>query len=49
MIRAGVIWNQRSHRNKAGERAPLPDDVLDIAPEQESESWVRPVFVSTFA
>lgn len=37
MIRAGVIWNQRSHRNKAGGRAPLPDDVLDIVPEQESE------------
>ncbi len=37
MIRAGVIWNQRSHRNKGAGRAPLPDDVLDIVPEQESE------------
>jgi len=37
VIRAGVIWNQRSHRNKAGGRAPLPDDVLDIAPEREGE------------
>ena len=37
MIRAGVIWNQRSHRNKHAGRAPLPDDVLDIVPEQESE------------
>jgi hypothetical protein len=38
LIRAGVIWNQRSHRNKArGGRAPLPDDVLDVAPEREGE------------
>ena len=37
MIRAGVIWNQRSHRNKGAGRAPLPEDVLDIVPEQESE------------
>jgi diacylglycerol kinase (ATP) len=38
LIRAGVIWNQRSHRNQArgGGRALLPDDVLDIVPEQES-------------
>ncbi|WP_293681182.1 diacylglycerol kinase family protein [uncultured Phenylobacterium sp.] len=37
MIRAGVIWNQRSHRNRGGRPAPLPDDVLGIVPEQESE------------
>jgi diacylglycerol kinase (ATP) len=37
VIRAGVIWNQRSHRNKGAGRAPLPDDVLDIVPEQESQ------------
>jgi diacylglycerol kinase (ATP) len=37
VIRAGVIWNQRSHRNKAGSPAPLPDDVLGIVPEHESE------------
>lgn len=37
MIRAGVIWNQKSHRNKGAGRAPLPDDVLDVAPEAESE------------
>lgn len=37
MIRAGVIWNQRSHRNRGGRRAPLPDDVLDIVPEEPNE------------
>jgi hypothetical protein len=38
VTRAGVIWNQRSHRNlRAGGRLALPDDVLDIVPEQESE------------
>jgi hypothetical protein len=37
VIRAGVIWNQRSHRNQGGRREPLPDDVLDIVPEHESE------------
>ena len=38
MIRAGVIWNQRSHRNiRAGGPLPVPDDVLAIVPEQESE------------
>ena len=37
MIRAGVIWNQRSHRNKGAGQVSLPDDVLGIVPEQESE------------
>lgn len=37
MIRAGVIWNRRSHRNQRLGRAPLPDDVLDIVPEEETE------------
>ena len=37
MIRAGVIWNQRSHRNKGAGQVDLPDDVVGIVPEQESE------------
>ncbi len=37
MSRAGVIWNPRSHRNQRGGRAPLPDDVLDVAADSESE------------
>jgi diacylglycerol kinase (ATP) len=37
VTRAGVIWNQRSHRNQKGRPGPLPDDVLAIVPEQESE------------
>lgn len=37
MIRAGVIWNRKSHRNRGAGRPPLPDDVLDVAPEAESE------------
>lgn len=37
MIRAGLIWNQYSHRNRgAGGPAPLPEDVIDIVPEQPS-------------
>jgi hypothetical protein len=35
LIRAGVIWNQRSHRNQGrGPRIPLPEDVLDIVVEE---------------
>ena len=34
MTRAGVIWNQRSHRNQGAGRVPLlPHDVLDIVVE----------------
>lgn len=37
MIRAGLIWNQYSHRNRgSGGPAPLPEDVIDIVPEQPS-------------
>lgn len=37
MIRAGLIWNQHSHRNRgSGGPAPLPEDVIDIVPEQPS-------------
>jgi diacylglycerol kinase (ATP) len=35
VIRAGVIWNQWSHRNQgSGRRPPLPEDVLDIVVEE---------------
>ena len=36
MIRAGLIWNGNSHRNRGQGRAPLPEDVLDIVPEEPS-------------
>jgi len=36
LIRAGLIWNQHSHRNRGAGRAPLPEDVLDIVPEEPS-------------
>jgi hypothetical protein len=37
LIRAGLIWNQHSHRNRgSGGPAPLPEDVIDIVPEQPS-------------
>lgn len=36
MIRAGLIWNQHSHRNRGAGRAPLPEDVVDIVPEEPS-------------
>lgn len=37
MIRAGLIWNQKSHRNRGSGRARLPGDVLDVAPEDPAE------------
>lgn len=37
MTRAGVIWNQRSHRNRSGAVAPLPGVVLEVAPEEPSK------------
>ena len=36
MIRAGLIWNRHSHRNRGAVLAPLPEDVLDIVPEEPS-------------
>lgn len=37
MIRVGLIWNQHSHRNRgSGRPPPLPEDVIDIVPEQPS-------------
>ena len=36
MIRAGLIWNRHSHRNRGAVLAPLPEDVLDIIPEEPS-------------
>lgn len=37
MTRVGLIWNQKSHRNQGAGRAPLPDDVLDIVPEEPAQ------------
>jgi len=34
LIRAGVIWNQKSHRNQGGGVAPLPGVVVEVAPEE---------------
>jgi diacylglycerol kinase (ATP) len=34
LTRVGVIWNQKSHRNKGGDVAPLPGVVVEVAPEQ---------------
>jgi diacylglycerol kinase (ATP) len=36
VIRAGLIWNRNSHRNRGADRAPLPADVIDIVPEEAS-------------
>jgi len=38
VIRAGLIWNRYSHRNRGAGGAPpcLPEDVLDIVPEEPS-------------
>jgi len=36
VIRAGLIWNGNSHRNRGQGRAALPEDVLDICPEEPS-------------
>ena len=36
MIRAGLIWNRNSHRNRGADRGPLPADVIDIVPEETS-------------
>lgn len=37
MIRAGVIWNQKSHRNRSAGPAPLPGVVVEVAPEEPAE------------
>ncbi|MBL8555589.1 MAG: diacylglycerol kinase [Phenylobacterium sp.] len=37
MIRAGVIWNQKSHRNRGGDVDPLPGVVVEVAPEEPAE------------
>lgn len=33
MNRVGLIWNQNSHRNQGAGRPVLPDNVLDVVPE----------------
>jgi hypothetical protein len=37
LIRAGVIWNQKSHRNQGGDVDPLPGVVVEVAPEEPAE------------
>lgn len=37
MTRAGVIWNQKSHRNQGGGVEPLPGVVVEVAPERPAE------------
>lgn len=37
MIRAGVIWNQKSHRNQGSGVEPLPGVVVAVAPEEPAE------------
>lgn len=38
LTRVGVIWNRNSHRNRArGGRLPLPDDVIDVVPQDEGD------------
>lgn len=37
MSRAGLIWNQKSHRNRGSGRAPLTSDVLHVVPDHPSE------------
>jgi hypothetical protein len=37
LIRAGVIWNQKSHRNQGGDVSPLPGVVVEVAPEEPGE------------
>jgi hypothetical protein len=41
LIRTGLIWNQHSHRNRGAGRGPLPDDVLDVVPEDESQLFAE--------
>lgn len=37
MSRAGLIWNQKSHRNRGSGRTPLTSDVLHVVPDHPSE------------
>lgn len=37
MIRAGLIWNQKSHRNRGSDGVPLTSDVLHVVPDHPSE------------
>jgi hypothetical protein len=41
LIRTGLIWNQHSHRNRGAGRSPLPDGVLDVVPEDESQLFAE--------
>lgn len=37
MNRVGLIWNHNSHRNQGGGRRPVPDNVLEIVPEDPAQ------------
>lgn len=37
MIRAGVIWNPKSHRNRGGDPAPPPGVVVEMAPSDPAQ------------
>lgn len=41
LIRTGLIWNQHSHRNRGAGRGALPDGVLDVVPEDESQLFAE--------
>lgn len=37
MNRVGLIWNKNSHRNQSGGRGSVPDNVLEVVPEDPAE------------
>lgn len=37
MNRVGLIWNQKSHRNQGTGRSPVPDNVLEVVPEDPAQ------------
>ena len=37
MNRVGLIWNQNSHRNQGAGRGPVPDNVLEVVPEDPAQ------------
>lgn len=37
MIRAGVIWNPKSHRNRGGDPTPPPGVVVEVAPSDPDQ------------
>lgn len=37
MNRVGLIWNQKSHRNQGAGRGAVPDNVLEVVPEDPAQ------------